>query len=302
MRVELYIDVFFFVNFVMDFLLLRLSAGILKKKVSPRRTAAAGAAGAAAACAVLWIRILLPENAVFRHLGGPVSIAGPAAILCAAAFAPRSVRELLKEMLLLFFLAGAAGGFMEFLLEYTGAGYLAAMLLRGEASAGLSFFMWVFLVCGSVFLFRYLWMTVTETRREREALCPVTLSVGDRSLQVTAYRDSGNMLTEPESGRPVSIVSERVWLEVIRAAEAQNKEMRVIHIRYRTIGSPLGVMEAAQIDSLELYLRPGADEHLPPDPESSAAGTERELLPWIARAPFPLSGEGSYEMLLHRDL
>ncbi len=308
MRYELYIDVFFLVNYLMDLILLRLSAEILRQKVSLGRLLTAGAAGAAAACAVVWVEALLPgkaESAALRAFGGAVFIAGtlaPAALLSVLAYRPRSVRELLKETLLLCFLAAASGGLMEFLMEHTAAGYDAALAVRGSAEAGLSLLMWVFLVCGGVFLFRYLWMAADGTRRERAALCSVTLHIGEESLQVTAYRDSGNTLTEPESGRPVSIVSERVWTEMNRAAAAQGKGLFINHIRYRTICSPLEVMEITQIDSLELYLQAGAAVPSSLNPASSAAGTERENHPWIARAPFPLTREGNYEMLLHRDL
>ncbi len=308
LRYELYIDVFFFVNYLMDLLLLRLSAPILRQKPGAGRMLAAGAAGAAAACAVVWVQVLSlgkPENVVLRAFGRAVSAAGPAAtalLLSALAYRPRSVRELLKETFLLFFLAAAAGGLMEFLLEHTDAGYYAVLAVRGNTAAKLSMLTWLFLAGGGAFLLRYLWIAADGTRRERTALCPVTLYVGKAGLQVTAYRDSGNTLTEPDSGRPVSIVSERVWTELKRAAASQGKELSIGHIRYRTIGCPYGVMEIAQIDSLELYLQPGAAVPSSLSPASSAAGMERENHPWIARAPFPLSGEGSYEMLLHRDL
>ncbi len=309
MRYELYIDVYFLINFIMDLILLRLASGILRQRTGAGRILAAGASGAAVSCAVVWF-LALPTgrahaHAAVRVLDGAAAVAGPAAaamLSCAVAFRPSHVRELLRETLLLLFLAAVCGGLMEFLLEHTETGYYAVLAMRGDAAGGLPFLMWVMLVCGSVFLFRYLWMNASETRREKAALCPATLRIGERRLQVTAYRDSGNMLTEPESGRPVSIVAERVWTELVRAAAEQGRELKVRPVRYRTIGSPLGVMETTQIDSLELYLRTEAAGLSFRDPASAAAGTEKEDRPWIARAPFPLSREGGYEMLLHRDL
>ncbi len=302
MRYELYIDVYFVVNFLMDLVLLRMTAEILKRKADTGRILAACAAGACAACAAVVGRAFLPGPAYLRRLGDVVSSVVSAAICCGVAFRPRAGRELLKEMLLLFFLAAVTDGLMEVLLEHTAAGYYAALALGGDRDAGLSFLTWVFLVGGAVFLFRYLWMCAAEVRRESAQLCRVTLHVGDKNLQTTAYRDSGNTLTEPGSGLPVSIVSEGLWYAVFLAAKQQEREFSVIHIRYRTVGNPLGVMEAVQIDSMELYLESGSAEPSSRVPASAAAGIKRENHPWIARAPYPLSQEGNYEMLLPRDL
>ncbi len=311
MRYELYIDVYFLVNFLMDLVLLRLTAHILKRQAGAGRMLAAAAAGAAAACGTAAAGAVLPgilrgcsAAAVDRFLPGILRLCSAAAagvflpgilsfcqsaaaalVCCAAAFRPKTFRELLKEALLLFFLASATGGLAEFLLENMAAGY----------DAGLSVLTWVFLMGGALFLLRGLWICAAEVRRERSALCMVTLSVGEQKLKATAYRDSGNTLTEPESGLPVSIVSERLWQEVMHAAAKQGRELPICHIRYRTIGNPLGVMDATQIDFMTLYLETGADG---PSFRCPASGVR----PWIARAPFPLSGEENYEVLLHRDL
>ena len=301
MRYEWYIDVFFFVNFSMNLILLWLSGKILKRAVSWRRICAAAAAGAAIACAAVWSAFSLAAGTGIRGADAVLAAAGFTApvIMARMAFRPGNPRELVKETLLLLFVSVCIGGLGGIFRDHVpGVRPIAG---RTEDPGGMSLPALGFTAAGAVFLFWYLWLTASEIRREREVFCLVTLRVGEKRLEAAACRDSGNSLTEPESGAPVSVVSERVWKELLAAAADGEHDIRIRRIPYRTVGNPFGIMEAMQIDSIEECGRVRRGQNRLP-PAGSAAAAGGDCRPWVARAPFPVSQDGSYDVLLQREL
>ena len=298
LRYRWYIDVFFFVNFSMNLILLLLSGKILKRRAARLRLCGSAALGAVIACAAVWGTGYLTRNMTAAATGAVFLAAGLAApvLMVRLAFRPESARELARETMLFLFAAVCVGGGMGLIYDHTMLGYGLARFLTGGREMSLAAL--CFAAFGAVFLFRYLWLAASETRKEKERLCMVTLRAGEKRLEAMAYRDSGNSLTEPESGGPVSVVSERVWKE-LKAEGAGGGRIR--WLSYRTIGNPFGVMEAMQIDSIEecgRVLR--GQNRLPPAGSAAAAGGD--CRPWVARAPFPVSQDGSYDVLLHREL
>jgi len=268
-----YIDVYFIVNFGMDFLLLNLLGTLSKQPVFLGRLIAGAAIGAVGSC----VSVLLWRLPV-------VLSAGAVGILTAAAmigisFRPKTLRSFVKTMLLFFMEACCIGGMMEAIYQHTNAGYYLAWILQGHLISGMPLLAAGFCVAGAWFGFRFLWLNMTELRKEQIHLYRVRLAVRDISVETIGYLDTGNLLTEQE--KPVHIVSERLW-KCLRMDENDT-----IPIPFQTIGNPWGVMRGGVIDTLEIRGETG----------------EKRILSrvWIARAPFRLTKEGSYEVLLHKD-
>lgn len=308
MQYEWYIDVFFFVNFIMDVLLLKVLSGILKIPVSAKRLMAGGAIGAAGSClaGILWW-----TPAGWRMVCGGFL---PACAMLRIAFRPESLRAFVKMFLLLLMETFCIGGMFEAVYQHTEAGYYLAWILQGNLKAGMPVIMWGFLALGSWFGFRFLWFVAMEVKRERQTMYQVILRAGDRRAEAVGYLDTGNNLRIPgksllaggvmmdapgkpdlaggltaaaqeeegcQQGSPVHIVSDKLWKNLWRPG------MHTIQIPFRTIGNPLGVMEGTQIDSMEIRKETG----------------EKKLVqgPWIARAPFRLTRDGGYDVLLHKE-
>ncbi len=270
-----YIDIYFFVNFGMDFLLLKLLGKLLKVPVSFRRLAAGAGMGAAGSClsVLLW---RLPA-AVSGGMIGLVT----AAVMIGISFRPRTLRSFVKTLLLFFMEAFCIGGMMEAMYQHTSAGYYLAWILQGGILEGLPFLTAVFCALGAWFGFRFLWLNMTELRKERRHLYQIRLTAGDNSVRTVGYLDTGNCLQEPEQGLPVHIVSETLWNSL------KMPESGTVQIPFHTIGNPWGVMEGMRIDILEIREETG----------------EKKILSgvWIARTPFRLTKDGSYEVLLHKE-
>lgn len=105
-----------------------------------------------------------------------------------------------------------------------------------------------------------------------------TIFFQGRSLQVQAFLDTGNRLTDPVSGRPVSVI----WAGALEGFF--DGAPGVTLIPYRSVGKESGLLPAVKADCICIELE----------------GKCRELKnPLIAVSQAPLSSDGSYEMLLH---
>ncbi|MCI8836701.1 MAG: hypothetical protein HFG74_01370 [Hungatella sp.] len=261
MGLDLYIDVIFFVNFIMDLLLLILLRRILKKVILRRRLLLGAVFGGLFGCLEIFLWKIPGYMFVFISLG-------EAFVMVRAVFGRQEIRELVKGTGILFGLAVAAGGAMEFMLRCTAAEKLFALPLL----------FWVFMAAGVFFLVQGMWQFADEVGRERRNRFTLTLTDAGVSECVTGYLDTGNRLQMPETAEGVHIVAERVFKRF-----ADSKGERAM-IPYRTIGNPWGVMEGVRIERMEI---------------AGKRGKIRIDAPWIAKAPFGLSQKEGYEVLLY---
>lgn len=274
--VDLYIDVIFFVNFFMDTLLLSLLKTFLKRPASRRRLVLGGGLGGLVGC--LQVLLLgLPGWAAMT-----ASLAG-AGLMTGVTFRPEGVRELVKETISLYLLAAGAGGLMELLWGYTRAGFYVLLVMRGEREFALPLLTWLFLAAGACLLAMGAGQFVREMKRERGFRYLVTLTQRGVTVETTGYLDTGNCLREPESGEEVQIVAERIW----NLLAGGDKEK--VLIPYHTVGNPYGMMAGIRIERMEIC-------------GVRTRGREGRITihhPWIAKAPYGLTGDKSYEVLLH---
>ncbi len=279
MRQEFYIDVYFFVNYSIDFFLLYALKIIRKRQTPIRWLMIAAFFGGAAACAEVLAGSMIAGRvtgrmtaaggmAVWRLLWRFLWVALPGLAMVWLAFRPKTVRKLVVDTLLLLFISVCVGGIMEMLYQQTGT--------DGKA---LPFFTWVFLAAAGFFLFRYLWFTKTEIDHRTACLYRVRLTAEDRFVAATGLLDTGNLLREPGSGRPVTIVSDKIWKVLWRPG------MPAGQVPYSTVGNPWGLMETAEITSMEVFGESGQKEKV-----------EKPL---IARAPFFMAKDREYDILLH---
>ncbi len=277
--IYLYIDVIFLVNVIMDFLLLYILKKFLKRGASLRRLFWGSIVGGVFGCA----------QALFWQLPPWVMMTasfGAAALMMIVVYRPGDIRELIKETGSFYVLALLSGGVMEFLYEYTRAGFYVIMIMRGERACWLPLFKWLFLIAGTCLLVKGLVQFAREMAKERKNRYLVVLADGDISVETTAYLDTGNFLREPVSGKEVQIVTERIW----NLFADGNHEKAAIP--YRTVGNPYGVMAGIRIERMKICGMWCGEKK----------GSVEIARPWIARAPYGMTIDNSYEVLLHGDM
>lgn len=228
MHYEVYVDSLFFINFGMNLYLLMLVNRSTFRTASPWRILL-GAAFGSVSFLLLFVGCLPP---VCRIMAG--ILVGTVGMLLIA-FPIGSVRMFLKLLEKLVCCSFCVGGLMLFLLRMLPG-------LRRWLTG-----MWGILAVGGIaFLFfgRFL-----PGRGERECLCKATLRKDGAAMTVAALVDSGNSLTEPVSGKPVSIVEEKVfrglWKDGVQGFRA---------IPYHSIGKNHGILEGYLLPELCLEI------------------------------------------------
>ncbi len=191
----LYIDVLFFINFFMDGLALLLTGGILHFPRKALRVACAATLGAAYAVA----DVLFPGHpAVSAAIGIALSV-----LLVRIAFPEKNPRRFLSGCLVFYavsvFLGGAVTVFYSLLRRLLGA---ASSLppTRSDVILTLAGLSGVLVALATRFFRR---RSVGKTRE-------LSLAIGgkgsERKIALSALVDSGNLLSDPLSGKPVILL------------------------------------------------------------------------------------------------
>ena len=211
-----YVDLFFLINFSMDFLCFFLTAKILGRRMSLWR----GILGAV-------IGGLYADAALFFSLGRLASFAleiGVCAIMCAAVYGEkRRWRSLPLYILVYVAISMALGGFMTALFNLLNR---SALFDGIEQSEGDGISVWVFallaLVSGAITLLGGRFFAGKTAQKHAE----IEVRYGGRSACLQAMTDSGNLLCEPISGRPcivadLAAMEQVLPQEILRAARTE---------------------------------------------------------------------------------
>lgn len=271
---NLYIDVVFFVNLVMDVIVLITVKTLLRVRTSAARILAAAVLGSCFAC-ILAVWPVLPA-----WLELVLTYVGIGSLMVKVALHTKGIRELIRGVLGLYLASVTLAGTMYALYQHTRFGYYVEQLIRGRLMEGLPLIIWMLLVAGACLGNRYLFINLLEIRKQKSSIYEVKLICGDGVIVTTGLLDTGNHLYEPMSHRPVHVVTETVWSRLPREEEA------LFLIPFHTIGTEEGVMPARFIDAMEV---------------KGEQGQRTITKPLIAVSPHVLSREGRYEILLHED-
>lgn len=247
MSYEVYIDVVFVTNLLMDYFLLRTAGWILSCKKNRGRIFLAAVTGALYSCLLLYI---------------PAEDFLPAAILCHGACAYFMIRIgfglkkgglLIKAMVTLYLTAFLWGGFWE-------------VLSSGWKITARTFFLFAFCTYFALSALIY----ISESLKVKlKHIYPITISYGGKVQSAYGFYDTGNLLTEPVSGRPVSVVCPE-FLESILPEEMKEslkhikesqgetestwlEELNPRFVPYRAVGNENGMLLAVTLEDLCIH-------------------------------------------------
>lgn len=223
MYYELYIDVLFLVNFLMDYILLLVTGKVQRVPISYGRICLGALAGSLLTCfvAAIGIPVTFIKFILFYTLV-------PAAMLVTGLHI-RSFRSFLRSFVTLFISGFLVGGIFEYLNQYVQVGSLFFAL------AVASYYLATGVLRMLALLFHF-----------GETHCHVTLYFGEKCCEAEAIIDTGNHLTDQVSGKAVSVISRRA------AEQLFSKELPegIRYIPYRTIGNGKGVIPILPIDRI----------------------------------------------------
>lgn len=284
MTVTFYLDVFFLINFMMDYLLLLLVRQILhlpvpgksvtgKKLRSYLRISAAAAGGSLWACAA----VLMPGMPGWLEWSLTWFLAG--GIMIVVAFGRKTVREFLRCLTALWLISVAAGGIFGLLGDMVPAAwYLAGTgMVRQWSFAGVT------CVAAGIFFGERACAEYLRGRIQmQEQLYQVTLHYRGKTKTVRALRDTGNQLYEPYGHQPVHVITHEACIGLCERVS------QVIYIPFRSVGTGYGMLPGIQVDEMDVSR------------EGKLVKSYEK--PWLAISREPLSPGHQYEMLLHGEL
>lgn len=274
MTYELYIDVLFFINLTMDYLVLSITGKVMKYRGGRCKRALSAALGAA------WAVLCAAFPAIPLWITIPVSYVAVSSLMVALSFGIKKKRELLKTVACLYLVTFLMAGAMNLLYQHTMAGYYIEQILRGNTQAALPFYQLLFIGAAAYFGMRYVLSVVLAAKKDGNHIYQVTMYYKGRSKTVTALLDTGNRLYEPVTHRPVHVVTYEAFYDLAKSVSA------VIYIPFGSVGKQEGILPGIFIDEMEIRQ------------DDQVKTIEKPLLAICRR---PLSPGGEYQMLLHED-
>ncbi len=215
MYLEIYVDVIFCINFIMDILLLLIVRKILKYKRSIIRLLCGAGIGALGACIL----------AVVPNLNGFVGFLAAYVIICFAmiliTFGFKSPAAAVKAVVILYIATFFLGGVINSLYYHSMLGYYFEELIRGRLfqNQNMAFFVLVILVGTAA-----VWVFIKALKNLRGGdlkTYETELSYADKSIRVIGLLDTGNNLYDPIYGKPV-IIAEYSALEPLLTVYQRN--------------------------------------------------------------------------------
>ena len=190
-----YADVLFLVNFSMDFLVFYICARLSGKKLSVIRSGAAAAVGGVYGI----LSLFLPEDGLISIICDISSML----LICAIAFYRKfdRLRDFLGRCALFAGVSAILGGVMTAIYSVLNRSGLAA--LDGESGDDIS--IWIFALLAAAggaaaFVGGRRMRRISVTKQAE-----IEITIGSESIRLRGMTDTGNMLTDPLSGRAVAI-------------------------------------------------------------------------------------------------
>lgn len=220
MHYEVYIDLLFLTNFMMDSLLLLAVRKVLKKKVPVPWVFFGGAVGAGLSC----LAFVIPMPGVLKAV---LSLFGISTVMLMAGIKLRTWKEWQRGMGVLFVSAFLLSGILQIFQPYVHAG---SLFFAVSVTAYI-------ILCGC-------WKLFTQIRDHQKRVLEVVLSFGGKNETIRALIDTGNRLTDPVSKEPVHVIDMKT---------AKQLGMKTLYglryIPYRTVNGT-GVMPIVRAEKM----------------------------------------------------
>jgi stage II sporulation protein GA (sporulation sigma-E factor processing peptidase) len=279
--VTYYLDLLILFNFLIDGLLLWLTAQLCKFAFSYLRTAVAASVGSIYAVLIM----CLPTIGWLTSLGLKWLIA---IVMLIVAFRWRGIWHFVKTAIIFYFISSAMAGIM-----------FSLSLQSQSIAVFVSAFLAAFIIL--YYAHRY----IMQKQHLHVWVVPLHIAMDEVCVRCRGLIDTGNQLRDPLTGTPVSVMQIDIWRHLLPAewreqtlsanrlreliqntnTSQSNWARRFVLIPYRTVrGNNQEWMVALRVDSLSIQLPTTTVTH------------QRAL---IGITDSILSPEGQYEAIIH---
>ena len=246
MYYEFYIDVFFVVNLLMDFLVLCLTNRILQGTARPWRALGGALAGAALISLFFWIsKEINTVNMLIFSLGAIF-------VMVRLGCGLRRGKELLTGCLTCWGISFLLGGLLYTLPLRAGKGILIFFTITFTAY-------WI--LNTGIRLFKYL-------KGKAVLRCRVILETGGQKIELKGLLDTGNCLTDTDTGKPVCVMEKSRFSRMLEKkqqdalesfcamedfGEGDAENLKPRFLIYTALGCERGLLPVVTADRLVIF-------------------------------------------------
>ena len=259
MQYEVYLDVLFLENMMIDFLILFTVRKVFPCTATYGSLLAGSFTGSALTCIILFLPLPIP----IRYLLLFILVNSCMVIIGLKTY---RLRIFFKYWILVYLTSFLFGGIMSWIRFY-----IKDMLRTGSL-------LFVLTIC-SYFLLNKGLLFLKELIKFQTCCCHATLILNGKEFPLRAFSDSGNHLSDSLTGKPVHILSQTAC----RRIQSQTAIQIVRYIPYQTIQRENGVLPVIRADRLIIHSTP----------EYSVQS------PLIGISDQNDFGNGKYELILH---
>lgn len=241
---EVFIDVLFVINFVMDYFLLRLACRLLGHSATWQRSLAGAAIGAAGICLLAVIPMGWILNTILIHVVVNT-------IMVRFGCNLKKWKEIVRGVLFLYGAGFLLGGMLLMLQRITGSRGVRAFFLLGTVS-------YILLAAGI--------RVCSRAERKRARIFRVRLYANGKCHEGCGLYDTGNQLWDPVSKKPVSIgdsvILDKLFppevrdglLKLGKGEKPENADLlcgfQPHFLPFRSVGCSYGTALAVTLDSM----------------------------------------------------
>ncbi|MDF2587458.1 MAG: putative rane protein [Anaerocolumna sp.] len=306
---EVYIDIIFILNFLMDMVLLVIVKKLLKCQSSRIRLIGGAAIGAVGACIL----------SIFPNLNGFIQFFLAYVFICFAmieiTFRPKSLKAKGKAVIILYITTYFLGGFLNSLYYHTKLGFYFHELIQGKLFDNQNTTYFILAVITGFLAICIFISALRNLRKGNLDTYEVDLFFGDKSVRLTGLLDTGNSLYDPIYKKPVLIVEEdaikslltikqasllRIMLDTVEGSKSEKQEVsmddnmcddydtiNIMMIPYHSIGRKRGMLPAIVMKRIDIW---NGEEKTSSEKVYTAISRDK------------LSSKNDYQVILHKDI
>lgn len=236
-----YLDVFFMINFIMDYMIILITSRIAKvKKKRIRQLAGAG-------CGALYSVIVIKPltNHLFKITLVNILIA---AVMVLISFGFTSASVYIKNVFLLFVVSFTMSGIINYLYYSTVIGKYVRNVLSGNSNKVVNARKFILVSVLAYILLSAIVRIIFSVRKDMELYYDVKITFRGKSVVVRGLYDTGNGLTEPVSGKMVHIAEYKILKPLLDGDEKAKENIYVIP--FHSIGEEDGIMYGIRMDEM----------------------------------------------------
>lgn len=242
MQNRIYLDVFFVINFIMDYMVLSVTFSLLEERSRIWRRLAASFFGGIWAVLVI---ILMKNHGQWRILLNFATYTLITVFMLLIAADRLDKKKLLRAYFTMFVTAFCLSGICYIVWYHTSVGYLFAV---GQLRT-VHLIIGVVALCGIKSAVK---MFLRVRRNFGSDLCKVELTIENNRIQLRGLIDTGNVLKDPYTGKSVHIVRS----DVLKNVPLEKEDFARLHYRlvpFHSVGQEAGMIPVIDVDCMKVF-------------------------------------------------